>query len=249
MKLAPSGVILSVCLALFASMSSAAGVNLSWNACTPEGGVQQRSFACNSNSGVQMLYGSFALDHIANQAVGIEVVLDIATQSTSLPSWWRLFSAGSCRQASISVAFEFSAEPATACSDPWSGQAIGGIGAYQTTLTYPPVPGGDPRTARIRMAAAVPQDLAVTLLANTEYYAFRLTINSAKTVGANSCSGCSEPVCIKLVSIGLAGADGPSEMLTEPLISSVATWQNASDCSRMMNQRPLIWGAVRALYR
>lgn len=249
MKPAATGVLLLLCLGLGAPKCLAAGINLSWNACTPEGGVQQKSFACTSNSGIRTLYGSFALAQDAAQAVGIEVVVDITTQSASLPSWWQLFSPGSCRPASLSVAFEFSTEPGTICNDPWGGQATGGIGAYQTSWTSPPVPSRDPRTARIRMTAAVPQELASALIADTEYYGFKLNINSAKTVGTSACSGCLDPVCIKLISISVVSSNSPAEVLTQALVSSVTTWQSATNCTAMMNQRALVWGAIRALYR
>ncbi len=61
MKPAPALTLILASLVCSAEPAIAAGVNLSWNACTPEGGVQNKTFACNSNTGSRTIYGSFVL--------------------------------------------------------------------------------------------------------------------------------------------------------------------------------------------
>ena len=61
-----------------------------------------RSFACDTNSGVQQLVGSFAIPFDVAQVSGNEVVVDLGFAGNSVPSWWQFKSAGSCRQTSLS---------------------------------------------------------------------------------------------------------------------------------------------------
>lgn len=76
--------------ALFlARVASAAGVNLAWNACSAEGGVQSKTFACNSNSGSQSALASFSLDDAESTFVGVEAVVDVQADADSLPNWWK----------------------------------------------------------------------------------------------------------------------------------------------------------------
>ena len=59
---APLGVLLLLGGLVSGSLASAdPGVNLSWDACSPDGGVQSKEFSCNSNSGYKYMVGSFVL--------------------------------------------------------------------------------------------------------------------------------------------------------------------------------------------
>ena len=81
-----------------AEPSWASGVNFSWDACTSEGGVQNKTFACDTNTGSDVLYGSFVLGTDQTNSIGIEATVDIHAQSTNLPDWWQFVNAGACRQ-------------------------------------------------------------------------------------------------------------------------------------------------------
>ncbi|MFM8560394.1 MAG: hypothetical protein ACKOC6_12530, partial [bacterium] len=48
-------------LALTAASASAAGTNLRWSSCYGDGGPQNRTSACTSNLGSNILVGSFVL--------------------------------------------------------------------------------------------------------------------------------------------------------------------------------------------
>src|SRR5262245_48013909 len=183
MKPAPALAFLPIALLALAPPALAAGVNLSWDACTAEGGVQNKTFACDTNSGTRALYGSFVLAADQPDFVGIEVTIDVSAKSDSLPAWWQFFNANACRKTALSVNFDFSSAPRANCTDPWAGQGVGGIGAVHTYWTAPQVPTGNPNEAQVLIAAAVPSISPQALAAGTEYYGFKLVITSTKTVG------------------------------------------------------------------
>ena len=80
-------------LALLASSARAAavsppGVNLRWDNCYGDGGVWNKTFACDMNSGSERLVCSFELADAFPQVSGAEVYLDLSAQSAQLPAWW-----------------------------------------------------------------------------------------------------------------------------------------------------------------
>jgi hypothetical protein len=249
MERAHAPVLVLTALVTLASPALAAGVNLSWDACTAEGGVQNKTFACDTNSGTRVLYGSFVLASDQAHFVGIEVTVDISAKSDSLPAWWQFFNVGACRRSALSVALDFSNDPATNCTDPWSGQGVGGIGAVHTYWTTPQVPTGNPNEAQIVIAAALPSTSPQELTAGTEYYAFKLLITSTKTVGTGACGGCTTPVCVTLSKINAVQNDGNHEELTEPVVSNLVTWQSATDCPGAFASQNTTWGQVRSVLR
>ena len=73
-----------VCAAC-ASRGQASGINLTWDACSVDGGLQNKTFSCNANAGSWVMYGSFVL--AADQPnVGVEITVDFHAQIVSLPS-------------------------------------------------------------------------------------------------------------------------------------------------------------------
>src|SRR5262249_30993354 len=89
------------CLALGRDASAAPGVNLSWDACTSQGGVQNKTFACDDNAAAMVMVGSFTLAANQPHCIGAEIRLDLQAQSDSLPAWWML-GAGTCRETALS---------------------------------------------------------------------------------------------------------------------------------------------------
>jgi hypothetical protein len=152
-----------------------------------------RTFACASNVGSQILVGSFELDSPLAQVNANEMVIDVTTAAASLPAWWQFKNAGSCR--STSLTFSTLANPADVVCQDWAlGQAAGGIGSY-TVGTQ------GPNTAQIRAILAVPAAAAMDLTAGPEYFSFNLIINNQKSVGATACGGCAVPACVALSSM------------------------------------------------
>ena len=228
-------------------VSRAAGINLSWDACSPEGGVQSKAFACDTNSGSSTMVGSFSLSADQPNFVGAEITIDIQAQSDSLPSWWQFKNAGACRQGALSVNFSFSSDPNTDCTDPWGGLATGGMGAYLTYWTTPQVPSGNANGAQVKIVAAVPSTSPIQLTAGTEYYCFKLVVSNVKTVGSGVCSGCSTPVCIVLSQISAVQNDKTQEDLTSPITSNILSWQSGEECSGANIPQNLTWGQIRSL--
>ena len=243
----PLGWMTLIAIAALAGEAVAAGGNFSWDACTSEGGVQSKTFACNTNTGSRSAWGSFVVAADQDSFVGVEVVVDVQAQSDSLPSWWQFFNDGSCRQSALSTSFDFTSAPNTNCADPWSGQAFGGLAAYHTVATVPPVPSGLPNAAEIKLAAAMTNP--VSLAAGTEYYGFRLVVTNAKTVGSGACSGCNVPVCLTLSQVKVAQLNGTSEYLTTPITTNVVLWQTGTPCSGASAPQNVIWGQIQTLLK
>ena len=230
---------------LVASSASAAGFRISWTTCAGDGLVQNKTFACASNTGNHDMIGSFILDNDLLQVNGNELVVDLIAQSApDVPLWWE-FAVGACRVGSLSIA----AFDGTACVDMFSGQASMNIAAYQSDRANGGVP---PGTRRILCVNAVQEELAVDLTAATEYTIARWRVNSFKTVGTGACAGCTTPVCIafnsanittlgNLNNLRLVAPNSPGENLI--------TWQGAGADCQAVPTKNATWGRVKSLYR
>jgi hypothetical protein len=246
--------VLCTLLAMAASVASAApGVNLRWNSCLVDGGAINKNFACNTNSGVNTLVGSIQVAADILQASGHEVVVDLASEGASLPAWWQFKNAGTCRPISLSMNFAISAA-AVDCVDWASGQAAGGIGAYNIGVK-------GPNTARVVAAIAVPASALADLFVGTEYFVFNLAINNLKTVGTGACADCQTPVCLVYVSDRVTTQVPANDRIllgaTNGTDSFYATWQGGgvpvtwlgTGCPRATPTRNTTWGAVKSVYR
>jgi len=245
-------------LAVTATVAAAGpGVGLTWLNCSTDGGVQNRSFACNSNAGSNQLVGTFELGASLPGVVGTEIVIDIATAGAVLPAWWEFKNVGTCRTASLTMNQVLSAA-AVNCIDWAQGASAGGIGAYN-------IGARGPNTARMVAALAVAASGAADLEPGTEYFSFNLLINNAKSVGTGSCAGCSTPACIVFNSINVVPpAPAPGVKLSGGLNpgSDFATWQGGagvitnppqggggSGCPAATPTTNKTWGQVKTLYR
>lgn len=251
--------VLLVLLLLASPAAAAEGVNLAWNHCLGEGtGVQNVTFACNTNVGSHVMTGSFLLGVNMADIIGLEIVVDLASASARLPSWWTFQYSGSCRMMSLTA--NFVPDPSDAVCVDWAlGQAVGGF-AFLDCASAAACGSRGPNAARIKVGDAVPQEASQNLTAGTEYFAFNLSINNAKTVGAGSCECCQTPVCIVLNSIDVVGKGNiGSRKLTTPTGpgSNFIAWQGggvpvvgaAVGCPAATPTRHSTWGAVKALYR
>src|SRR5262249_62934 len=132
MKALPHAFLLLVGL-FSCSLAEAAGVNFSWDACASDGGVQNKTFACNTNSSTKTMVGSFVLAADQPHFTGVEILVDFTARADSLPAWWQFYNAGACRSSALTVTFL--TDSGTNCADLWSGQATGGIAGYYTSST------------------------------------------------------------------------------------------------------------------
>lgn len=227
------------------------GTNLRWTDCFGDGGAFNRSFACDTNAGSNILVSSFQLSEPMFNVVGTEVRIEIVTTTSALPEWWAFKNAGACRQLALSASF--TAPPAaTECTDWAGGQAAGGIGAYQAGFH-----GANSRL--IAVASALPSLGIIDLSADVEYFAGNVVISNIKTAGG-ACPGCEVPAC--LVNVGTKVTtptpqdDRTLSGATNGTDSYFVTWQGpygyppySRACPYPVATRKETWGAVKALYR
>jgi len=243
---------LLVALIAFATQAHASGVFVRWGQCLSDGGVQNKNFACDANTGSEVLVGGFQLTSDLAQVSGNEVVIDLASAGASLPAWWQFRNAGTCRQTAMTMNTFLST--GVNCIDWAAGQSQGGIGAYAIGQR-------GPNTARVVAALAVPVSGLADLSTGQEYFSFNLVITHAKTVGLGACAGCQTPVCLLLVSINLTTPIAANNRkLVNPSNGTDAnwvTWQGgggvtvggATGCPAATPTLQRTWGAVKALYR
>lgn len=231
-------------LACVATHAFAAGINLSWNACGAAGATN-RTFACNTNTGVNVLVGSFITPAGTAAITGEEIVLTLASTSEPLPAWWMFKNAGTCRQTAFAINADFTAGVA-GCEDYFAGQAIGGVTLFNPNV----IPGFNARAQMVAMFSYA--DVFGMPDPNIEYGAFRLVFTNAKTVGAGSCGGCSTPMCLVLNRITILQPTGLGNFdLYAPLNSNIVTWQGgdlATVCYTATPARNRTWGGVKSLY-
>lgn len=242
-------------LVVASSAFAQGGVNFNWQTCYGDGPVtSNRAFACASNSGSNVMVVSYLPPHDISQVSGTEVVIDLISQSAPLPQWWQLFTAGSCRQTSLTMNVSYTG--AGGCADYWLGGGGGGIAGYNH---QPPAggwsisPSDTSQHARIIIAWAVPASAIGPVTGLTEYFNMNISINNAKTVNS-ACTGCSDPVCLMLSSVKLTTPTPLSG--TDVTIgnansagSNTLTWQGVGANCAAVPVRNATWGAVKALYR
>jgi len=239
------------------------GVNIRWDNCFDDGGLMNKTFACNTNTGQEQLVVSFVLADAMPDVSGQEIIVDIRSASATLPAWWAFKNAGTCRLNSL--AFLAGAVGSEVNCTEWSGgQAAGGIGVYQIGS-----PG--PNGALLKAALAVPSTAPAALDPGVEYISGRLRINNLKTTGTGACAGCTEPVCIYLTSINVTTPVLANNVFignASSAGSNIVTWQDglvrnlAPNCGLVgcfptfdcvldpsTSARNSTWGAVKSLYR
>lgn len=229
-----------------------AGMNLYWNDCSAGMGMTtNRAFTCDTNAGSNVLVVSFAPPAGITKLIAARAVIGLRSASHPMPLWWRL-GAGGCREGSLTVSF---APPAShACAEYWSG-------AILQELSYSTEFGGDPDRARIVISFAIPEAAAGPVIPETEYYAFSLAIDNAKSMGSGMCGGCADPSCIVLEELTLYQSPGLGDYrICYPWISNYVTWQGGAiggagcppyddidPCTTPALNRT--WGRMKSLYR
>ena len=233
-----------------ASPAHASGVGLRWGSCE---GTANRNFACDKSTGSELLVGTFdPPSGIANLS-GIEVILRISSANGAVPSWWQMYSSGTCRRSSAAVSFDMSDQ--FECDDAWSGQATGGLAKWEA----------DGSGINVWLVAGVPQPAQGPVSSGRTYAAFKLFINHQKSNGPGACGGCDTPMCIKIESIRLTDpgrlidanshkwenkgwdlTDGISGMGGS---SQVATWQGGTPNCAAAASKVSTWSELKARFK
>lgn len=243
----------TLALAVTAAHAGTAAVHLDWNDCGA-GGTALRTFACDTNSGADVLVLSFVPPGGITDFNGLEAVLEAtAPDGFTVPDWWNL---SACRAGGMVGSFDFSALPT--CTDPYEHTGAGGVAAI-TSGSLP----------RFGLAAARPT--TTPLDSTVQYYAGLIVVRHLKSAGTGACAGCATPAGIRVVSLVL---EGPGSSYSFDLnaralgtFPAYVTWQCSGQpkffydfrygydflgwdfpgCATA-TKRPT-WGAVKSLYR
>jgi hypothetical protein len=244
--------------ALAQPAADGSAIFLSWDRCYGDGAVSNRTFACDTNSGVEVLYVSARPPAEIPQLNGAEVVIDILKLDASYPDWWQLSSAGGCRPSSITTQFGDPGNLAT-CGYAWNGAVAGGWDfQYYGYYDY---------QARLRFIAAIPAPQPAPA---QELFLGRITINHAKTAGSGACSSCQSGLCLGLRSVLLTQPTGVGDVYTQQAETGTnsdrVTWQSGAvmrsgwnyshsvwtkhfDCLSVTDAKRPTWGALKRMYR
>jgi len=239
------GIIGSVLLLLTTPPALAGGVNLTWGTgCWQDNPSSLLIFACDTNVGSASMTASFAVDR-STHAFDLSAKLDIQSDSPQLPDWWQFANPLGCRAGSLSASVAFGQAPG-GCRVLWPGPVQ--LSYYWVTAAYPgpypPVSG----SSRARSEVAfhpIPDGSPMNLLAATEYYAFTMTFDFARTAELRQCTGCTVPLTIVLNDLWVFPYH-----LTTPLANACLRWQadGVTPCSATpIHNRT--WGALKSLYR
>lgn len=250
------------CLA--SSAHATQGMNLRWDACMADGGVRNKTFACDTNTGSEKLVVSFRLASDLIGVNGMELSIDVMTPNTQPSSWWTLRGTGQCRNGALTVVAGPSGAPVGCETMWWNTPPSGGITAYN-------IPNGA-NFYRLSVLYAVPSTELVDFGADVECLVTTLAISHSKTVGAGSCVGCLDPVCIGLKQVKLTRMPGVGDVNLSSetqLNSTTVNWQGASagswlyedplfpdtrprfrvvTCDAAVPARNHTWGSIKSQY-
>src|SRR5205823_5993835 len=126
-------------IAMLASSSSFAGLDLTWNACNIAPGARgDITFNCANPDTLYRLVGSFQLPSDLPNFVAMDFVIDVGSSASELPPFWH-FETGGCNDAGISLR---NARPAgnVECENPWGPGGAAGL----PFLVYQSGVGGNP---------------------------------------------------------------------------------------------------------
>lgn len=205
-------------------------MNIAWDQCGV-GGASFKNFACDSNTGSSVIVVSFA----PLQSLDVELVdTDVLMQTqggAALPSWWAL-GAGGCRSGAMVLSSDRGGD--AGCAELVGNQVFG--------WTFIPDWAG-PGTGRI-MVEIGPGAPGVTVSAGVEYFGFKIVLNHTKSVGTDSCGGCSTQMSIRLGTVVVSYADGRQDELAQPIRQDTIVLQSGTTPARTST-----WGQIKALYR
>jgi len=250
-------------LLLAAASAGASETHIRWNACYGDGGVLNRDFACDTNTGSEQLVCTFTLTEPVPGVWQTKAFVNMAFAGSTLPAWWQFVTVGTCRAGSLSAR---NAPPSTAvaCVD-WADGSRDGLLSYGSTLL-------GPNSSQIGVVSPVTPTAPFDLVTGQEYFALTAVINHVKTVGTGACAGCTLGACMGFVGLRLIVTPPSAEMPVPPsgdvligpngLLGQVVTWQGGGGiaipnyggagftyCPGATPARNRTWGDVKAIYR
>ena len=234
------------------SAQAGSGLNLSWDTCYGEGAGHNRSFACDTNVGEDSCVGSLVSPTTSSDITGVTLVVDFAVCSQEMPGWWQFYTGRTCRPFAMSLDWEPDWQWTT-CQDAFAG-SVGQISSYDSR--YHDYFGH--AWIRMTIQVASPAGEPLSLVTGSEYFAFRMTIDHSRSLGSNSCAGCTTPASIRFSSATLGHVDRVDKPISYPesyysaagsdhTPSNFISWQGGFCLTT--RARNSTWGAVKALYR
>ncbi|MBI5709541.1 MAG: hypothetical protein HZC42_04440 [Candidatus Eisenbacteria bacterium] len=216
-----------------ARAAGAQGINLAWDSCGPSG-VTNRDFACNANTGAENLVVSYTPPQLLLGPVDIisARIYIYAVDDTVVPSWW-LLQSGGCRSGAVSMTTDAGSDAAY-CQQPPAPVDSSKV-VYIAPDYYP--------NRSLLGAYEVFHSPGASLLPGTEYFGFRFAIDHAKTIGSDSCAGCSRRASLLLDEVNLVVDQVQSVDVRTPLRQNVITWQYG-----LVPVRAKTWGQIKGLY-
>ena len=223
-------------------------IDLTWTDCVlgPTAVVDMGNACTNNVGSVGTMYAAFAPPGALPQYEANSSIVDLQTSAAVLSPWWHL-EVGGCRSGSLSISGDFTTS-SFACGDFWNGQALGGLNYSSPSPSF----ASAPNSARIQTAMAVQEALAGLVDNSNIWYAYKLTINRAKTMPVG-CPGCLDGACIVLNEMRLSQpAPVPDVVLTTGPQQWVTYRGGAGTgriCPASTPSHSKTWGSVKALYR
>ena len=210
-----------------------------------------KTFACNINTGSNILVASLVPDRPVLGVSDLESRVDLTFAGGSVPDWWRFRTTGTCRTSSLNVATTPPAS-AVACQDWAVGSALAGITSY--TLNAFQL-----GKASVQIVSGLTSGATADFVTGQEYYVFSLILNHVKTVGTGACAGCNLGACIGLQYVEL---NTPTPVRTQTFFAFsfdtdwLTIWQGGIlnsagglNCALTTAARTSTWGSVKSLYR
>lgn len=242
MRLMATLVVISVAIS-FAETGRAGtrGFNLSWNGCATNFASLQRCYACDGQAGVSFVFqGSFRPVHSIPDFAGTSSIVDITSESATLPDFWKI-ATGDCAAAAFSA----------------RNPVVGGGCATPSLFASGNVGGGysveyrSPGRVRLRVDWAVASPAPPPLVAGQLYPAFAIMMDADAAVMAG-CQGCATGALIELNSIEVFGFGvTEDELINVSDVRNFVVWQEYpfySPCT-VTSTRSTSWGAIKSMYR
>ena len=233
-------------LALSASLAAAqdpTGITLGWGSCGTTATQANRNFACDDNSVVHNLVGSFVPATGTTEFAGISALVDVSSGATPFPAWWDY---QNCRAGSNNM--QSVASLGFCLNNPYNGACLQGGGVVGDSPSGP-----NRRRYQLDWSRSEPG----TVTANQRNSAFLLQINSAKSVdeGFGVCAGCQTPMCLVFtrLEVYIFGTPSLFDVIDHESVRWWATWQGGAvggaGCPGETPTKSATWGSVKAMYR
>jgi len=255
-----------LCLTVTTSFAQRGTLTLGWNNCRVNGGgVQNSSFACNTNGGEgDLLVGGFIPSASANlnSLYLAYLFVDIYQPQFTLDPWWTFIDppVPGCRKLSIWGLDPGNASGAVCDRSYWSEVGSPWSASRWFNPTYRSNHG------TFRVLVVVDSSVARTtpqIGAGEESFIFGARLGREYSTGAGSCAGCLDPAHLYFAEADFFQTnfdyfvvDGPGPFGTNLPVNGTkcATWQvqqpQVNGCpSEVVPVRNHTWGALKSLYR